>query len=291
MARRRRPRRERRESALLASGRSAQTLPAMDLLPHFMDLSYAYRFGPTELRRHRRDACGTGMERNWPRRFTFPAASAQADRRRTSACAPVASMRDDGTAELVVSSRRLAQCVHIDIPGYEPEDDYFHLLPGFGSSASPPGRPGPVAHRRGARIELHAQRAHRSRDHGHRTSQLGRPHERWHRSPRPALAGHPRRTAGAAAPSFSRPPGAGASAGSTRPGPARAAWASCCAGRSATRPSAPTAPTPRWPKRWRTTVSTCFASTITAPATPPAATPIRTAWRPGSTASPRRSAS
>jgi beta-mannosidase len=113
--------------ALAVPGRSAQTLPAMDLLPCFMDLSYAYRFGPMSCDAivvTLRDPDGTQLAEA----MHFPGGLG-ATHGSDLGLRAVASMCDDRTAELVVSSRRLAQGVRIDAPGYQPDDDYFNLRP------------------------------------------------------------------------------------------------------------------------------------------------------------------
>ena len=92
-----------------------------------MDLSYAYRFGPPScdaVAVTLRDRQGAQLAQA----FHFPGGLDSGSAADIGLRASVAR-RDDGTAELAVATRRLARFVHIDIPGFEPEDDYFHLLP------------------------------------------------------------------------------------------------------------------------------------------------------------------
>ncbi|NPC57363.1 glycoside hydrolase family 2 protein [Caenimonas soli] len=119
----------------VASGTKAMALPArgslslscLDLLDHFMDLNYAYRFGPPPcdaIVATLRDARGEVLARA----FHFPdglATKAQAD----IGLSAQAVMLDERTAELTVHSVQFAQGVHIDIPGFLADDDYFHLPP------------------------------------------------------------------------------------------------------------------------------------------------------------------
>jgi beta-mannosidase len=119
----------------VASGRKALTLPArgslslscLELLDHFMDLNYAYRFGPlpcdavvATLRDSRREPLA--------RAFHFPGGLAARPQSDIGLCAQ-AVMLDARTAELTVRSTQFAQGVHIDIAGFQPDDDYFHLPP------------------------------------------------------------------------------------------------------------------------------------------------------------------
>jgi beta-mannosidase len=41
-----------------------------------------------------------------------------------------ATMLDECTAELTLTTRKAALAVHFDIPGFEAEDEYFHMAPG-----------------------------------------------------------------------------------------------------------------------------------------------------------------
>jgi beta-mannosidase len=116
------------ELSLLAQARSARTLSCIDLLPHFMDLSYAYRFGPLPCDAvvvTLRDPLGVQLAQA----FHFPGGLGAQPRIDVGLRASV-SVTGERTAQLLIATDRLAQGVHIDIPGFEPEDDYFHLAPG-----------------------------------------------------------------------------------------------------------------------------------------------------------------
>jgi beta-mannosidase len=108
--------------------RGACSLPLAELLPHFMDLSYAYRFGPMPCDAvvvTLRDAGGAPLAQA----FHFPG-GLDAQPRGDAGLAAHASTLDDHTAEVVVRAERLAQFVHFDIPGFVADDEYFHIAPG-----------------------------------------------------------------------------------------------------------------------------------------------------------------
>ena len=140
---------------MLAPSRSAQTLSALDLLPYFMDLSYAYRFGPMSCDAvvvTLRDRQGVQLAQA----FHFPGGLGIAARSDIGLRARV-TQHDDGTAELAVATRRLAQAVHIDVPGFQPDDDYFHLAPDTEVRVALRGQPGQVP--RGAVHALNSSRS------------------------------------------------------------------------------------------------------------------------------------
>jgi beta-mannosidase len=119
----------------VASGERAITLPARgglricadEILERFFDSNYAYRFGPPG-----HDvavaklvlADGEKLEA-----FHFPLGMPVA---RYSDLGLAASLgrASDGGPFVTVRTRRLAQAVHLLVPGHLPEDNYFHLGPG-----------------------------------------------------------------------------------------------------------------------------------------------------------------
>jgi len=130
------------ELSLLAAARSARTLPCIDLLPQFMDLSYAYRFGPLPcdaVVMTLRDPLGVQLAQA----FHFPGGLGAQPRIDVGLRASV-STTADGVAQLLVATERLAQGVHIDIPGFEADDDHFHLAPGTEAHVTLRGAPGAV---------------------------------------------------------------------------------------------------------------------------------------------------
>jgi beta-mannosidase len=114
-------------SELHVAGRGALTVPALELLPGFTDLSYTYRFGPMScdaVVATLRDADGGTLAQA----FHFPG-GLDARPRVDAGLTARATTLEDGSTELVVRSQRLAQGVHFDIHGYTADDEYFHLMP------------------------------------------------------------------------------------------------------------------------------------------------------------------
>ena len=114
-------------SAPRAAPRAAARRPAFD---GFLDLGYAYRFGPPSLRRARRDAAnGPAGERAGARRSTsrrgLPAA-----RELDVGLTAEAAAHDGGATSRRCATRRFAQSIAIEAAGFEPDDAYFHLAPG-----------------------------------------------------------------------------------------------------------------------------------------------------------------
>jgi beta-mannosidase len=103
--------------AITAPARGALEIPATDLLEGFSDLSYAYRFGPPSCEAIH--ASFAGVEAFW-----FPAGL-------DNAREPDLGLRAEQAGDtIVVETRRFARFVTIDLPGYIPDDDGFHLAPG-----------------------------------------------------------------------------------------------------------------------------------------------------------------
>jgi beta-mannosidase len=107
--------------------RSTQSLPCLDLFEHFMDLGYAYRFGPMPceaVTATLKDVHGTVLAAS----FHFPG-GLNAQPESDVGLSASAFMRDAQTIELTVCTKRLAQSVHFDLPGFQADDEYFHLEP------------------------------------------------------------------------------------------------------------------------------------------------------------------
>jgi len=99
------------------------------LLPHFVDTSYAYRFGPAGHDVVQAVLYGQGQEQAIANDFYFPQGhqfAVQADGGLRAHC----SIDAEGNHFLHVNTQKLAQAVCIQIPGALPEDNYFHLAPG-----------------------------------------------------------------------------------------------------------------------------------------------------------------
>ncbi len=106
----------------------ALEIPAAELFEGFHDLSYAYRFGPAShdcIAATLRDGSGTVHARAF--HFIGPLGSRrEADVGLAATLAPTAS----GASELTVTTRRFAQAVRVEVPGFRCADDAFHLAPG-----------------------------------------------------------------------------------------------------------------------------------------------------------------
>ena len=108
----------------------ALSLPLAGCFDHFVDLSRAYRFGPAEhalVVATLRDAGGAQLAQA----FHFPAGlpSQQAPEIGLSASA---TCGEDGAFDVTLATRRFAQSVHFDVPGFIAQDEHFHLAPGTG---------------------------------------------------------------------------------------------------------------------------------------------------------------
>jgi beta-mannosidase len=107
---------------------SASEINADTLLDGFLDLSYAYRFGPPMFdvaAATLRDAGGAELARA----FHFVPGLPNT-RELDIGLAAEAALRPDGACDLVVRTRRFAQSVCIDMAGFESNENYFHLAPG-----------------------------------------------------------------------------------------------------------------------------------------------------------------
>jgi beta-mannosidase len=113
---------------LTLPGRSARTLSALDLFGHFMDLTYAYRFGPPPC-----DVVVVTLKHADGERiaqaFHFPAGVPCAQEADVGLSAQARKVSGQAI-ELTVSTRRFALGVHFDIPGWAADDEHFHLAPG-----------------------------------------------------------------------------------------------------------------------------------------------------------------
>lgn len=107
---------------------AAVSLPLAAAFEGFLDLSYAYRFGPAPARLvHVRlgDARGQDLGEAFHRPEGL-VPDAPADLGLAAALADAG----EGRVEATVSTRRFAQSVHLELDGFVPEDNHFHLAPG-----------------------------------------------------------------------------------------------------------------------------------------------------------------
>jgi beta-mannosidase len=115
------------ERVLTIDAASAVELPATDLLEGFSDLSYAYRFGPPPYdvlvaRLCRED--GTSLAEA----FYFPLGPPNALEQEVGLRADLTPLGGQ-LYELRIHSKRFAQSVHVDMPGFVADDQYFHMAP------------------------------------------------------------------------------------------------------------------------------------------------------------------
>ncbi|KQT13665.1 glycosyl hydrolase 2 galactose-binding domain-containing protein [Ramlibacter sp. Leaf400] len=110
--------------------REGATLSCIEVLGSFLDLNHAYRFGPPTcegLVARLLDASGATLAES----FLFPLGLGELLAQRGGDLGLSADVeRHEGTALLTVRSRRLALDVHFDLPGWQADDEHFHLAPG-----------------------------------------------------------------------------------------------------------------------------------------------------------------
>ena len=116
------------ERVVAIPAQSAIEIPAAELFDGFHDLSYAYRFGPAphELiaaTLHGSDGAVLA------RAFHFIGAL-PSDRETDVGLSATLATAADGGRSITVTTRRFAQTVRVEVPGFRCEDDAFHLAPG-----------------------------------------------------------------------------------------------------------------------------------------------------------------
>ncbi len=103
-----------------------------DLIGRFVDSSYAYRFGPpvhTLVAARLLGQATAGPPPVLARAFHLPLGLAH-DAQPELAITATARASADGSYALDISATRFAQSVSVQVPGYTPSDNYFHLAPG-----------------------------------------------------------------------------------------------------------------------------------------------------------------
>jgi beta-mannosidase len=115
-------------SGVTVPARAALEIPSSRLFEHFLDTTYAYRFGPRS--HHVAVASMTDAESGelLGRWFHFAEGTDvgySEDLKLDAVLEPVAP----GQFALTVSANKFARAVAIDVRGFELEDDYFNLLP------------------------------------------------------------------------------------------------------------------------------------------------------------------
>lgn len=116
------------ERSVTIPAHAAVEIRAAELFDGFHDLSYAYRFGPAPhdlIAAVLRGADGAVLARA----FHFVGAL-PSHREADVGLSAALTTRPDGTRAITVSTRRFAQTVRVELPGFRCEDDAFHLAPG-----------------------------------------------------------------------------------------------------------------------------------------------------------------
>jgi beta-mannosidase len=117
----------RRETALALAPRSEHALWAAEMIGAFFDTAYAFRFGPS------------GHDTAWARLIDAATGDVLAEAfhfplGRALAVAPVEFTgrlsRDERGWSVDLETPAVLRFVHIDCPGFAPEDDWLHLAPG-----------------------------------------------------------------------------------------------------------------------------------------------------------------
>jgi beta-mannosidase len=119
---------EQGRQAVAVAARGHQTVEAGTLFDGFRDLSYSYRFGPPA-----HDVVAVtwraGDGRTISEVVHLPAGLERPYESEVGLAA-TAEAGSDGEWSMTVTTRRLAQWVVVEVPGYRPSDSYFHLAPG-----------------------------------------------------------------------------------------------------------------------------------------------------------------
>ncbi|MSP61016.1 MAG: glycoside hydrolase family 2 protein [Myxococcales bacterium] len=112
--------------AVEVAGRGAIALPAAGLFAEMHDLTYAYRFGPPQ---HDLVVATLSAEGKTIDAFAFPL-GLPALRERDLGLTAEPQVLEGGDAALTLRTRRFAQSVAIEVEGFVPDDDHFHMAPG-----------------------------------------------------------------------------------------------------------------------------------------------------------------
>ena len=109
--------------------RTSTELGIDGLFSGFRDLAWAHRFGPLTF-----DAVAIRLIEHGGRVLSedvhLPGGLMRAVERDLGLTATVEVDEDKGVAEVVLKTRRLAQFVNIDVPGWQPAEGWFDLVPG-----------------------------------------------------------------------------------------------------------------------------------------------------------------
>lgn len=113
--------------AVTVAPREAIALGAAALFDGFMDLSYAFRFGPPS---HDLVVARLWSPSGAPLSTAFHFPLGRPSSQKLDVGLTAEARLDDGGATVVVRTRGFAQSVMVDAEGFAADDDYFHLTPG-----------------------------------------------------------------------------------------------------------------------------------------------------------------
>lgn len=116
------------EAPVDVPARDGITVPASSLFDGFRDLTYSYRFGPRGHELVVAELVGPDG-RSLARATYLPDGPARPVQHEIGLQAHLETA-DDQVWSLSVSTRRFAQFVHVDLPGFRASDSWFHLEPG-----------------------------------------------------------------------------------------------------------------------------------------------------------------
>lgn len=115
------------ETTVHVPAHGVAAIPAASLFDEWLDLSYTYRFGPplADVIHAKLIVNGTQLTDA----FWFPAGIQNTSEPDIGLAVDTTTL-DDGNVDLRITTRRFAQSVSIDAPGFTPTDNGFHLAPG-----------------------------------------------------------------------------------------------------------------------------------------------------------------
>ncbi|MBW8445964.1 MAG: hypothetical protein K0M49_10050 [Arenimonas sp.] len=137
---------------LTVPARGALRIPATDLFGAFFDTTYAFRFGPPS-----HDVTVVRLIEPETGRLVAEACHFPLGRDRAMHDAPVEAVveEENGRWFLRLTTAVFAQSVHVEVEGYRPEDDWFHLAPGAARRIALSPRDGTAAGQRPVGMVTH----------------------------------------------------------------------------------------------------------------------------------------
>jgi beta-mannosidase len=142
--------------ALTVAGRETLEIPAASLFAGFLDLSYAYRFGPPP---HDIAVATLTAVSGAPLAECFHfIGGLGATRELDVGLTATATHRDPDTIEVRIVTRRFAQSAYVEAEGFNADDAYFHLAPGTERTVTLRRLPNEPA--RAFRARVHALNSH-----------------------------------------------------------------------------------------------------------------------------------